>query len=313
MTRFLVRRIAVSAPLLVMVSFLTFVLVSLTPGDAAYTVLGAGATSEQLAQLRDQMGLDRPLLSQYTTWLGHALSGDFGASLISGQPVGHAIGQQLASTLSLVLLSVLVSTFFGVMIGAWSAARGGRLARLVDSLSFAALAVPGFLLGLLLILVFVLAVPVLPASGYVPLLESPSGWLRSLVLPVAALSFGGIGIIAKQSRAAMEDVLGSEFVVVLRANGFRRGSIIYRHGLKAAAVRIQSVVGVMFVGLLSGSVLIESIFALPGLGSLAVQASAQGDLPLILGVTVVFTLLVVAANLILDNLFLLVNPKVVHR
>jgi peptide/nickel transport system permease protein len=313
MKRFLGRRVAVSVPLLIVVSFITFVLVSLTPGDAAYTVLGAGATPGQLAQLRSEMGLDKPLLTQYADWLGRAVRGDFGQSLISGQPVGHAIGQQLAPTLSLVLLSVLVSAVGGILVGAWSAARGGRLARLVDSLSFAAIALPGFVVGLLLILVFVLTFHLLPASGYVPLEQSPADWLRSLVLPVAALSFGGIGVIAKQSRAAMEDVLEREFVVVLRANGFRRRSIIYRHCLKAAAVQIQSAVGVMFVGLLSGAVLIESIFALPGLGSLAVQASAQGDLPLILGVTVVFTLMVVGANLLLDVTFLLVNPKVVHQ
>lgn len=313
MKRYLARRLAISVPLLLAVSFITFILVSLTPGDAAYTVLGAGASSDQLAQLRSEMGLDKSILAQYMNWLTDAVHGDFGQSLISGQSVGRALTQQLAPTLSLVILSTLVGALAGVSIGAWSAARGGKLARLVDSVSFVGIAVPGFILALLLILVFVLKLHLLPASGYVDFSESPIDWLKSLILPVAALAFGAMGIIAKHTRAALEDVLGREFVVVLRANGFERRSIIYRHGLKAAAVRIQSVIGVVFVGLLSGGVLIETVFALPGLGSLAVQASSQADIPLVLGVTVMFTLLVVAANLLFDISFLFVNPKVVHQ
>jgi peptide/nickel transport system permease protein len=312
-TRLIVRRLAISVPLLVVVSFITFVLVSLTPGNAAYTVLGARATPAQLAQLRTAMGLDKPLLVQYLTWLGQALRGDFGHSLISGQSVGQALGQQLGPTLSLVLLSLLVSTVAGVLLGVWSAVHGGRLARLLDSVSFVGIAVPSFILALLLIQLFVVTFHLLPASGYVSLGQSPGLWLRSLVLPVVALSIGSLGIVAKQTRAAMEDVLAREFVVVLRANGYRRRSIVFRHALKTAAVQVLSIVGIVFVGLLSGAVLVESIFSIPGLGSLAVQASAQSDIPMVLGVTVVFTLMVVAANVLLDLAFLAVNPKIVHR
>lgn len=313
MKRLILRRLAISVPLLVVVSLMTFVLVSLTPGDAAYTVLGAGAPPEQLAQLREEMGLDSSVLSQYFSWLGNAVHGDLGNSLITGESVTRALGQHVVPTLALAILSLLVSGGLGVLIGVWSAARGGRLAKFVDSASFVGLAVPGFLLGILLIWIFSLKVELFPASGYVSLVDSPVDWLKSLVLPVVAMSFGGIGLIAKQTRAAMEDVLGREFVVVLRANGFNRRSIVWKHGLKTAAVQIQSVIGVYFVSLLSGAVLVESVFAIPGLGSMAVQASGQSDITTLLGVTVMFTLLVVVANLVLDIAFLAVNPKVVYR
>lgn len=313
MRRLVLRRLAISVPLLIAVSLITFVLVSLTPGDAAYTVLGAGASPEQLAQLRTEMGLDTSVISQYLGWLGHAVQGDLGTSLITGEKVTYAISQHLAPTLSVALLALLVSATVGVSIGVWSAARGGRLAAFVDSVSFVGLAVPGFLLGILLIFIFALKLPILPASGYVPLTDSPQEWLLTMILPVVAMSFGGISIIAKQTRAAMDDVLGREFVLFLRANGFRRRSIIWRHGLKTGAVQVQSVIGVFFVSLLSGTVLVESVFALPGLGSMAVQASGQSDITTVLGVTVMFTLMVVVANLVLDIAFLLVNPKVVQR
>jgi peptide/nickel transport system permease protein len=312
-TRLIVRRLLVSIPLLGVVSFVTFVLVSLTPGNAAYTVLGSTATKAQLASLSRQMGLNKPLVDQYGTWLGHALQGNLGQSLITGQPVTQALGQQLGPTLSLVLLALLVTAVGGVLLGVWSAVRGGRLARLVDSVSFVGIAVPSFILAIFLISLFVLKVHAFPASGYVPISQSPVDWIRSLVLPVVALSFGGVGIVAKQTRAAMEDVLAREFVVVMRANGYTRRSIVYRHALKAAAVQVLSVLGVTFVGLLTGAVLIESIFSIPGLGGLAVQASSESDIPLVIGVTVTFTLMVVAANLLLDIAYLAVNPRIIHR
>ncbi len=313
MIRLIARRLLVSVPLLGVVSFVTFVLVSLTPGNAAYTVLGASATKAQIASLSRQMGLNKPLVVQYGTWLGHALQGDLGRSLITGQPVTQALGQQLGPTLSLVLLSLLVTAVGGVLLGVWSAVRGGRLARVIDSVSFVGIAVPSFILAIILISLFVLKVHAFPASGYVPISQSPLEWIRSLILPVVALSFGGVGIVAKQTRAAMEDVLAREFVVVMRANGYPRRSIVYRHALKAAAVRVLSVLGVTFVGLLTGAVLIESIFSIPGLGSLAVQASAQSDIPLVIGVTVTFTLLVVGANLLLDIAYMALNPQIIHR
>jgi peptide/nickel transport system permease protein len=308
----ILRRVAISLPLLVAVSFVTFLLLSLAPGNAAYTVLGARANPAQLARLKSELGLNKPLLVQYGTWLGHAFQGNFGHSLISGQPVSQALAQQVAPTLSLVLLALLVGSTAGVALGIWSALHGGRLARFLDGVSFVGMAVPGFVVALLLIQIFVVTLHVLPASGYVSIGQSPAQWLRSLILPVIALSIGAIGIIAKQTRTAMQEVLSLEFIVVLRANGYSSRSIVLRHALRAASVQVLSIIGVVFVGLLSGAVIIESIFSIPGLGSLAVQASAQSDIPLVLGVTVLFTVLVVVTNLLLDIVFMVANPKIAH-
>jgi peptide/nickel transport system permease protein len=311
-TALILRRLAISLPLLLAVSFVTFLLLSLTPGNAAYTVLGSQATPGQLAQLQSQMGLNKPLLVQYGTWLGHALQGNFGHSLISGQSVGQALAQQVAPTLSLVLLALIVSSFAGMAIGIWSAVHGGRFAQLLDSVSFVGMAVPGFVIALVLIQIFVVTLHLLPASGYVSIGHSLPLWFRSLILPVISLSIGAIGIIAKQTRTAMQEVLSQEYIVVLRANGYSQRSIILRHALRAASVQVLSIIGVVFVGLLSGAVLIESIFSIPGLGSLAVQASAQSDIPVVLGVTVLFTLIVVITNLLLDIVFMAANPKIAH-
>ena len=312
MTTLILRRVAISLPLLLVVSFVTFLLLSLTPGNAAYTVLGARATPSQLAHLKSEMGLNKPFLVQYGTWLGHALQGNFGHSLISGQAVSQALAQQLAPTLSLVLLALVVSSTAGMALGIWSAVHAGRLARFLDSVSFVGMAVPGFIIALVLIQIFVVTFHVLPASGYVSIGQSPPLWLRSLILPVVALSVGAIGIIAKQTRTAMQEVLSQEFIVVLRANGYSPRSIVLRHALRAASIQILSIIGVVFVGLLSGAVIIESIFSIPGLGSLAVQASAQSDIPVVLGVTIVFTLIVVITNLLLDLVFMVANPKIAH-
>ncbi|XPP27069.1 MAG: ABC transporter permease [Leucobacter sp.] len=310
MVRVIVRRLLISLPLLVIVSFLTFALVSFTPGDAAYTVLGARATPEQLATVREEMGLDKPLLVQYLTWAGGVIQGDFGNSLLTGQPVVTAIGQRLGPTIALVLISALVSILIAVPLGVISAVRGGPLGGTIDAVSFAGLAIPNFIFALILIPVFAIWLQWLPPSGYVAPHRSLVEWALSLVLPVVALTSGAIGVIAKQTRSAVGDALGREFVAIQRANGFSSGSIVWRHVLRLAAVPILAMVGVMMVGLLSGTVLIETIFAVPGLGGLAVQASAQSDIPMVLGVTVVFTLFVIILNLVLDLCFVLVNPKV---
>lgn len=309
----ILRRIALSIPLLLAVSFLSFALVSLTPGDAAYTVLGSRATPEQLAALRAEMGLDKPLLAQYGTWLANAVQGNFGNSLLTGQPVAEAVTQRLGPTLALVGLTMIVIILTAVPLGMLSAVRRGSLAATIDAVAYVGLAIPNFVLALFAIPIFAVSLRLVPPSGYVPPDVSVGGWIQSLILPVAAVAFGAIGIIAKQTRAAAEDVMKSEFVTVLRANGYRRRSIIWKHILKAASVPIIAYLGVVTVALFGATVLIETIFAVPGLGGLAVQASTQSDIPVIIGVTVVFTVMVVVVNLVLDVLYTVLNPKVSFR
>jgi peptide/nickel transport system permease protein len=297
-------------PLLFIVSALTFVLVSLTPGDPAREILGTQGTPEQYANLHRELGLDLPLYEQYWRWASHALTGNFGTSLFSGQSVAQGINDRLSVTLWLTIGSLVVSLIVGVGLGLFSAVRGGALGRVVDGLALVGFALPAFWAGALLIACFAIRLGWLPATGYVSPADSLGEWLRTLALPVAALSLHGIAGLAKQTREAMLDVLGSEHIRSARANGLSESSIILRHALKYASVRIVTVLGLQAILLLSGTVVIENVFALPGLGSLAVAAMNQHDLPVIQGVVVYFTVMVVVVNLMTDVAYTLLNPKV---
>jgi peptide/nickel transport system permease protein len=310
MLRLILRRLAISVPLVFLVSLLTFLLQSLAPGDTARAILGTNYTPEGYAQLREQLGLDQPVFVQYWHWLGHAIRGDFGVSPISGLGVGAEIVSRMGVTLSLIIGATVVSALLGLSLGVLSAVRGGRLGKLVDALSLAGFAVPNFWLGLVLITVLAVAIRAFPATGYVPLSASPSEWVASLVLPIATLAVHGAAVVAKQTRDAMSDALSREYVFALRANGASEWSIVLRHALRNAAIPVVTVVGLLFVGLLNGTVLVEGVFAMPGLGGLAVQATTQHDLPMIQGVAVTFTLIVVLVNLTVDLAYGWLNPKV---
>lgn len=304
------RRLLLAVPLLLVVSASSFLLLSLTPGDAANQILGPHATAEQYASLRRALGLDLPVQEQYLHWLRHALTGDLGASVITGETVTRAIGERLAPTLSLIVGSLLVSVLVGVGLGLFSAIRGGRAGRLADALALAGYSVPAFWIGAELIVLFAVKLTWFPATGYVPVSHSPVDWLRSLVLPVAALSLYGIAAVARQTREAMLDVLASEHIRMARANGLPARSILFRHALRNASVPVVTVLGVVAVGLLGGTIFVENVFALPGLGVLVVNASLQGDLPVVQGVAVFFTLVVIVVNLAIDLAYTWLNPRV---
>jgi len=308
--RVFVRRMLMAIPLLFVISVLSFVLVSLTPGDAAQAILGTQATQDQYEALRSSLGLDQPLFVQYWHWLTHAITGDFGSSLFSGETVSNAILTRLPVTLSLMFGALLVSLVLGVALGLFSAVRGGVLGRAVDGLALVGFALPGFWVGAMLIVIFAVELRWFPPTGYVEFADSPQGWLSSLVLPVFALALSGIAALAKQTREALLDVLNSEYIRMARANGIRYRSIVFVNALKNSSVRVVTVLGVQAVGLLGGTVVVENVFALPGLGSLAVNSTAQHDLPVIQGIVVYFTLLVVVINLIVDLAYTWLNPKV---
>jgi peptide/nickel transport system permease protein len=312
MLRMIGRRILVSVPLLLVVSVIVFWLQALIPGDAALQIGGLEATPAQTAQLRLRLGLDQPLWAQYWHWLDQAVHGSLGTSLINQQNVTGELNGRLPVTLSLVVGATLVATVIGVLLGIASSMGWPVIGRVVDVISIGGLAVPSFWLGLLLISLFSVQLGWLPSTGYVSFANSPSDWLESLVLPVAALGLAGVTVIAKQTREAMLDVLQRDFIRNLRANGIPERSIIFRHALRSAAIPVVTISGLVFVGALGGSVVIENVFGLPGLGSLAVTATSSKDIPIILGVAMYFTLLVIAVNLLTDIAYRLINAKVRH-
>ncbi len=309
MLTLVIRRLLWAVPLLVIVSLLAFVLLGLTPGDPARSILGPQATEAQLEAVRLSLGLDQPWYVQYWNWLTAALSGDLGTSMSSKTPVLAQLNSRLPVTLSLVVGATLVSSVLGIALGTYSAVRGGALGRFTDALSMLGFAIPNYWLGLVLVALFSVRLSWFPATGYVAFADSPSRWLLSIALPVITLAVGGITMIAKNTRDAMADVLTRDFIDVLRSEGWSESRIIYRHALRNAAIPVVTAIGIFFIGVLGGTVLVETVFAMPGLGGLAVGSTERHDIPVLLGVTLYFCIGVVIVNLLVDVAYGLLNPK----
>jgi peptide/nickel transport system permease protein len=310
MVRLIVTRLLLSVVLIVISSIAIFFLMSLVPGDPARTILGANATPDSIERLRQQLGLNQPLLSQYASWLGGVVRGDFGESVFSGDPVVKLILARVPVTLSLMLLSTLVIAVLGTGLGLLSAVRGGALGRFLDAISLVGLALPSYWVAILLVALFAVAIRIFPATGYIQFADNPGGWLLSLILPVAALSLGGVTIVAKQMRDSAMDVLARDYIRVLRATGVRERSIVLKHVLRNASLPSLTVLGLTVVGALTGAVFVENVFVLPGLGTMVTQATTSHVLPVVLGVGVFFTLFVIIVNLVIDLLYGVLNPKV---
>jgi peptide/nickel transport system permease protein len=312
MLRDAVRWLVSSLVLLFVITVLTFLLASIAPGDAAKAILSSQSgsyTVQQYQQMRHALGIDQPPPVQYWHWLDGVLHGSLGTDLFSGQPVTQELNARLGPSLSIIVGTVIVSGLVGVSLGIVSALRGGTLGRLVDVVSLAGLAVPNFWLALVLAELLAVRVQVFPATGYAPLSADPGPWLRSIALPVLTLSAGGVAFVAKQTRDSLSEVMSRDFIVMLRARGLSRRSVVLRHALRNAAIPVVTVLGLLLVGLLGGTVLIENVFSIPGLGQEAVTAAGSHDLPVIEGVAFYFAVVVVIANLLVDVSYRLLSPR----
>lgn len=310
MLKLVLRRVALSVPLVLAVTALTFVLDSLAPGDLARTILGADGTQEQYEALRRELGLDRPLIQQYFDWLWRALHGDLGQSFFTKESVVSLINARVGVTVSIMLGVLLVCAVAGLALGVASALRGGWVGKAIDFLSLMGLVFPSFWVALVLISIFAVTLQWLPATGYTPFSDSPVGWAACLILPVLAVALHSIANVAKQTRDSMSDVLGRDFIRALRACGVPERSVIWKHALRNAALPVVTVLGLVMIGAISGTVFVERVFVLPGLGSLAVSAAQDKDIALLQGVTLYFTLLTIAINLAIDVSYGWLNPKV---
>jgi len=310
MRSLIIRRLAVSLPLIVVVTVLTFVLESLVPGNTARAIIGASGSPAAYQRLRVELGLNNPLWYQYWQYLDQVLHGNLGTSVFTGEPVSTLLNQRLGVTLSLVLLATALCGVVGVLLGVVSAVRGGGVGRAVDVLSLVGLALPGFWVAIILAAVFAVTLRIFPATGYVPPSDSVGRWLWALTLPVIALALAGVASVAKQTRDSMKDTLAREYIRTLRASGIGRRSIIWKHALRNGAIPVVTVLGLVFVSALSSTVFVEAVFVLPGLGSMAVTATSQHDIPVIEGIALYFTVLVVIVNVLLDIVYAMLNPKV---
>jgi peptide/nickel transport system permease protein len=310
MLTFILKRVANGLLMLFAVSFLAYFLMHLGAGNVARLMLGLEATADAVAQKNHELGLDRPFVDQYITWLAGAVHFDLGNSWSMPDAVSNVLFPRLAITLQIVSITTLVATIGAIILGTLAAVFGGVIDRIVQFIGLIGFAVPGFLVAFFLAAVFAIQIPLFNAVGYTQFADDPYQWFRSITLPVLALAFSGIASASNQVRGSVKDALEMDYVRTLRARGLSFNRVVFKHVLRNAAGPALSIIGVQFVGMIGGSILIEQIFAIPGLGPIAVSATAMSDIPMIMGLVLITAMIVIAMNLIVDLLSAALNPKV---
>ncbi|HXQ52204.1 MAG TPA: ABC transporter permease [Stellaceae bacterium] len=309
--RWAAQRVLQIVPVIIVATFLVFGMLQLVPGDPAVTLAGDSATPQRIEQIRALYGLDRPFLAQYGTWLLHAAHGDLSRSILSGEPVRVAIMDRLPNTLLIVAGSLTLSLVIGIPMGVAAATRAGtRIDGAITGLTSFGVAVPSFWLAMLLVSVFALGLHWFPATGAVGIGDDFAGAVRHAVLPSIALCASGVATVARQLRSALVDVLSSQYVRTLQAKGLSPASILWKHGLKNVSVPLLTVIGLLVNRLLGATVVIEAVFAIPGTGSLVVNAALGKDFPVVQGVVLTMVIMVVVTNLLVDALYTVLDPRV---
>jgi len=309
MIGYILRRLLAGVVLALLVTLITFLLLSTSFEDVAKTILGQSATPDTIAALLHDKGWDRPVIVQYIDWLGHGLTGDFGNSVYDSQEVAPAVAHRLSVTLSIIIPALIISAVLSTVLGVWAASRGGVVDRIAQIISLIGYIVPNLLLAIGLVWLLAVQLKWLPATGYTPLSENPLGWAKSIVIPVIALVIGSVASMSAQIRGRMIDELSKDYIRTLRTRGVSTMSLVIKHALRNAGGPALTVLGLEFIQMLGGALIIENVFALPGYGSYAFNASLQGDIPLILGITVFGVLLVTVVNLATDLVNGWLNPK----
>jgi peptide/nickel transport system permease protein len=310
MLRFIAKRLGSGALLLLVISTLTYFLLFFSSNSVAQNLLGETATPAQVVAKTHELGLDRPILTRYVEWLGNALHGNFGVSWYTSQPVWDTLTSRLPITMTIVLFAIVTAAILATVLGMAAAVKGGFIDRAVQFLAVAGFAIPNFVVAIVVVTLFAINLALLPATGWVNLTDDPAGWAKSIILPVLALVVSTVASAAQQIRSAFKDVLTRDWVRTLRSRGISNTEILFKHVLRSAAPAGLTVLSLQFVGMLGGSVIIESIFALPGIGHLVVDSTSQGDTPVVMGVVVFTVIVVILVNLAVDLLNGWLNPKV---
>ncbi|GHA26485.1 peptide ABC transporter [Devosia pacifica] len=306
-----IRRIAGFVATLLVAALVVFVLLDLLPGDPARFILGINASAEAVASLRTQMGFDAPAWQRFGDWLWGMLQGDFGISYTQGAPVAELIAERIWVTLPLAGVAMVISVAVGLPLGIAAARRRGRPAdTALMVLAQIGIAIPNFWFGLLLALVFAVMLGWLPTGGFIPWQEDPVSAARSLVLPGLALALPQAAILARVMRTALVEVSGQDFIRTAEAKGMTRGEALWRHGVRNALLPVITILGLQFAFLISGVIIVENVFYLPGLGRLVLAAILERDLVLVRGITMVLIVAVTATMLLTDLLYTLVDPRV---
>ena len=311
MLGYLVRRVLAAIPVMGVVALFVFLLLRLTPGDPAAILAGDNATPEQLERIRTSLGLNEPLYIQFFTWVGKLLHGDLGVSLISNVPVLKMIGQRVEPSISIALTTIVMAIVVAVPLGVIAAWKHGTwIDRFVMGLSVLGFSVPVFVIGYVLIQIFAIDLRWLPVQGFKSISAGLGPFLERIILPTCTLSFIYIALIARMTRAAMLDVMGEDYVRTARAKGIGETAVLLRHALRNAAVPVITVIGTGFALLISGVVVTESVFNLPGIGRLTVDAVLARDYPVIQAMILLTSGIYVAVNLLIDIAYTLLDPRI---
>jgi peptide/nickel transport system permease protein len=311
MVRYLAYRIGSAICVVILVSLLSFFLIKLIPGDPAAVIAGPGASLQDVQRIRQVLGTDQPLWVQFLSWDRGLLHGNLGTSFALSKPVTSAIAERLPVTLALALFAFTLTVLFGIVSGILAALNKNTL---IDHatmlLALVGLSVPNFWLGLMLIFLFAVELGWLPSGGYVPLLQDPAGWIASITLPAISLALMNIGLLARMTRSSMLEVLGQDFIRTARAKGVPAGRVVTRHALRSALIPMVTTLGIMFSLLLGGSVVIETVYSLPGFGALLASAILSRDYPTIQGGLLLVAVVMVLVNLAVDLLYMFIDPRI---
>jgi peptide/nickel transport system permease protein len=308
---FIIRRLLLLVPVLVIVGIVVFLLMHLTPGDPAAVMLGREATLEQKVALRARLGLDRPLPVQFVQWFGNALRLDFGDSLFIGKPVTEAMLERAQPTGLLTLYSLTLALVIAIPAGVIAAVRANSLLdRLLMVMSISGAAIPSFFFGILLILFFAVVLGWLPSGGYVDFDQDPLQHLKYMLLPTLALGFSAAGLLARLVRSTMLEVLNEDFVRTAYAKGLPERHVIFWHALRNALIPVVTLIGILLAGMLGGAVVIETVFNIPGMGRLLVQSVTRRDFPVVQGAVMTVAAIEVFVMLLVDLLYVYVDPRI---
>src|SRR5437868_5917176 len=311
MTRYIVRRVVLMVPVAVLVTLIAFGLLRLAPGDPVLTFSGDVRDPEILNEMRHSLGLDQPLPVQYVAWLGHTVQGDFGRSIRTHQRVGEAILERLPATLELTGAALLFSVTVGLVVGIFSALyRNSALDLLATSVTIAGVSVPNFFLGLMLILVFSLALRIFPPGGYAPFGDDPLENLRRIVLPALTLSAATLAVNMRQVRSSLLDVFGQDYIRTARAKGLGENAVIVKHALKNGLIPVVTIVGLQVGALIEGAIITEQIFSWPGVGKLVVDSLFGRDYPVVQAVVLLSALSYMLSTLLVDVLYGWLDPRI---
>ncbi len=311
MMTLIVQRMVSTVFVMAFVALFVFGLLYLAPGDPAAIIAGDLATQADIERVRRQLGLDQPFLTQFLSWLGGVARGDFGTSIFSGRPVGQLILQRVEPTLALATTTIVFSVLVAVPMGIVAAARAGSwIDRVVMGFAVLGFSVPVFVFAYLLILVFAANLQLVPVMGYVSIFDDPRGFFASIVLPTLALGVTYIALIARITRASMLEAIQQDYIRTAHAKGLALAPILFRHALRNASVPIVTTVGIGIALLIGGVVVTESVFAIPGIGRLTVDAILRRDYPIIQAVILLFSAIYVLVNLVIDICYILLDPRI---